>query len=165
MITNSNLINFNSNFNDSFSDIRNITSPKLNNQKKFIEMSDLSEVDENINNSQNIDSFKDDEIKNEDSTIEFESCFDCNYFWINNKKRDEQEIIKFIKDNTKFKGDDIENLNLNSVYEFFSKENKSIFNIEEKKIKFKIQGFGLDNYARIRNLEPRFCVIVTYLLE
>ena len=56
-------------------------------------------------------------------------------------------------------------MNLNTVYEYFSKENKSIFNSEEKKIKFKIQGFGLDNYAKIKNLEPRFGVIVTYLLE
>ena len=44
-------------------------------------------------------------------------------------------------------------------------QNKTIFNMNEKKIKFKIQGYGLDNYARIKNLDVRFGVIVTYLLE
>ena len=164
--TDSNIIN---KFYSSFNDARNISTPKINNQTKFIEMNDLSESNDNYNNNindnKNMIYFKEDEIKNEENRIEFDRCFDCNYFWINNKERNEQNIIKFIKDNTKFKGDDIENMNLNNIYEYFSKENKSIFNIEEKKIKFKIQGYGLDNYAKIKNLEPRFGVIVTYLLE
>ena len=166
--TDANIIN--NKFYSSFNDIRNISTPKMNNQTKFIEMNDLSEVDDDnnnniINNNKTNIYFKEEEIKDEENKIEFERCFDCNYFWINNKVRNEQNIIKFIKNNTKFKDDDIENMNLNTVYEYFSKENKSIFNSEEKKIKFKIQGFGLDNYAKIKNLEPRFGVIVTYLLE
>ena len=56
-------------------------------------------------------------------------------------------------------------MNLNSVYEYFTKENESLFNKKEKKIKFVIQGYGLDNYARIKTLDPRFGVKVTYLLE
>ncbi len=165
-VTDSNIIN---KFYSSFNDVRNISTPKINNQTKFIEMNDLSESNDNYNNNindnKNMIYFKEDDLKNEENRIEFDRCFDCNYFWINNKERNEQNIIKFIKDNTKFKGDDIENMNLNNIYEYFSKENKSIFNIEEKKIKFKIQGYGLDNYAKIKNLEPRFGVIVTYLLE
>lgn len=66
---------------------------------------------------------------------------------------------------TKFKGDNIENLNLNNVYEFFSKENKELFDTKKKKIKFKVQSFGIDNYARLKNLNPNFRVMVTYLLE
>ena len=165
-VTDSNIIN---KFYSSFNDARNISTPKINNQTKFIEMNDLSESNDNYNNNindnKNMIYFKEDDLKNEENRIEFDRCFDCNYFWINNKERNEQNIIKFIKDNTKFKGDDIENMNLNNIYEYFSRENKSIFNIEEKKIKFKIQGYGLDNYAKIKNLEPRFGVIVTYLLE
>ena len=160
MITNYNMNNNNSFF-EVKNEVKNISSPKLNEQKKYIEMNVLpSSEDFEINTSKN-NYFKEEEVLDE----EFYRCFDCNYFWINNIKRDDQNIIKFIKDNTKFKGDDIENLNLNSVYEYFSKENESIFNMNEKKIKFRIQGFGLDNYARIKNLDSRFGVIVTYLLE
>ena len=86
--------------------------------------------------------------------MEVKRCFDCNYFWINNIVRDEHKIINFIKMHTKFKGDNIEKLNLNNVYEFFSQENKEVFDNKEKKIKFKIQGFGIDNYARTKNLNP-----------
>ena len=153
-------------------DTKNISTPKLLNPKKFIEMNTLSNSDENLNynnkinnNMNNTNYFIEEEVLDEEDKIEFERCFDCNYFWINNIVRDDQKIIQFIKNNTKFKGDDIENLNLNNVYEFFSKENKTIFNMDEKKIKFKIQGYGLDNYARIKNLDVRFGVIVTYLLE
>ena len=153
-------------------DTKNISTPKLLNPKKFIEMNTLSNSDENLNynnkinnNMNNTNYFIEEEVLDEEDKIEFERCFDCNYFWINNIVRDDQKIIQFIKNNTKFKGDDIENLNLNNVYEFFSKENKTIFNMNEKKIKFKIQGYGLDNYARIKNLDVRFGVIVTYLLE
>ena len=150
-------------------DTKNISSPKLIKSKKFIEMNTLSVSDENLNNnlknSNNNTYFVEEEALDEEDKIEFDRCFDCNYFWINNIIRDEQKIIKFIKDNTKFKGEDIENLNLNNVYEFFSHENKTIFNSTDKKIKFKIQGYGLDNYARIKNLDTRFSVIVTYLLE
>jgi len=170
--TNTNMYNNNSFFDFENEDIKNISTPKLNNQKKFIEMNTLSNSDENLNfnnirsnNINNTNYFIEEEVLDEEDKIEFERCFDCNYFWINNIVRDDQKIIKFIKNNTKFKGDDIENLNLNSVYEFFSKENKTIFNMNEKKIKFKIQGYGLDNYARIKNLDVRFGVIVTYLLE
>ena len=158
-------------------DIKNISTPKLL-QKKFIEMNTLSVSDENLinniksNNINNINNtnnnntyFAEEEALDEEDKIEFDRCFDCNYFWINNIIRDDQDIIKYIKNNTKFKGEDIENLNLNNVYEFFSKENKAIFKLNEKKIKFKIQGYGLDNYARIKNLDVRFSVIVTYLLE
>ena len=153
-------------------DTKNISTPKLLNPKKFIEMNTLSNSDENLNynnkinnNMNNTNYFIEEEVLDEEDKIEFERCFDCNYFWINNIVRDDLKIIQFIKNNTKFKGDDIENLNLNNVYEFFSKENKTIFNMDEKKIKFKIQGYGLDNYARIKNLDVRFGVIVTYLLE
>ena len=150
-------------------DTKNISSPKLIKSKKFIEMNTLSVSDENLNNnlknSNNNTYFVEEEALDEEDKIEFDRCFDCNYFWINNIIRDDQKIIKFIKDNTKFKGEDIENLNLNNVYEFFSHENKTIFNSTDKKIKFKIQGYGLDNYARIKNLDNRFSVIVTYLLE
>ena len=153
-------------------DTKNISTPKLLNPKKFIEMNTLSNSDENLNynnkinnNMNNTNYFIEEEVLDEEDKIEFERCFDCNYFWINNIVRDDQKIIQFIKKNTKFKGDDIENLNLNNVHEFFSKENKTIFNMDEKKIKFKIQGYGLDNYARIKNLDVRFGVIVTYLLE
>lgn len=164
MITNYNMNNNNSFF-EVKNEVKNISSPKLNEQKKYIEMNVLpSSEDFEINTSKN-NYFKEEEVLDEENKIEFYRCFDCNYFWINNIKRDDQNIIKFIKDNTKFKGDDIENLNLNSVYEYFSKENESIFNMNEKKIKFRIQGYGLDNYARIKNLDSRFGVIVTYLLE
>ena len=170
--TNTNMYNYNSFFDFQNEDTKNISTPKLFNQKKFIEMNTLSNSDENWNynnkinnNMNNTNYFIEEEVLDEEDKIEFERCFDCNYFWINNIVRDDQKIIQFIKNNTKFKGDDIENLNLNNVYEFFSKENKTIFNMNEKKIKFKIQGYGLDNYARIKNLDVRFGVIVTYLLE
>ena len=122
-------------------DTKNISTPKLLNPKKFIEMNTLSNSDENLNynnkinnNMNNTNYFIEEEVLDEEDKIEFERCFDCNYFWINNIVRDDQKIIQFIKNNTKFKGDDIENLNLNNVYEFFSKENKTIFNMNEKKI-------------------------------
>ena len=51
------------------------------------------------------------------------------------------------------------------VYEFFSKENKDLFDTKEKKIKFKVQSFGIDNYARLKNLNPNFSIMATYLLE
>ena len=156
----------------------------INNKKKLIEMNELDSSLEINNekkniNANNINYFENNEneynnlgIKEEtgnenddDGGVEFERCFDCNYFWINNIIRDEQTIINFIKMHTKFKGDNIENLNLNNVYEFFSQENQAVFDNKEKKIKFKIQGFGLDNYARIKNLNPNFRVVVTYLLE
>ena len=166
MITNANIYNYNSFSDIQFEDVKNISTPKFDNPKKFIEMNVLSSSQDVINeNAKNNDYFIEEEALDEEEKLEFDSCFDCNYFWINNIVRNDQQIIKFIKQNTKFKGDDIENLNLNNVYEFFSKENKSIFDINNKKIKFKIQGFGLDNYARIKNLDPRFGVIVTYLLE
>jgi hypothetical protein len=165
MITKTNIINNNPYF-ELKNDIKNISTPKLNDQKKYIEMNVLPSSEEyEINTNKNNNYFKEEEILDEENKIDFYRCFDCNYFWINNIIRDEQKIIKFIKDNTKFKGEDIENLNLNNVYEYFSKENESIFNIYEKKIKFKIQGFGLDNYAKIKNLDNRFGVIVTYFLE
>ena len=150
-------------------------------QKKLIEMNELdisleNKEKKNINknyfeNNENeiIDNDNDNDTIREDEDdeegVEFERCFDCNYFWINNIIRNEQKIINFIKMHTKFKGDNIENLNLNNVYEFFSKENKEVFDTKEKKIKFKIQGFGIDNYARTKNLNPNFRVVVTYLLE
>ena len=166
MVTNVNIYNYNSFSDIQFEDVKNISTPKFDNPKKFIEMNVLSSSQDVINeNAKNNDYFIEEEALDEEEKLEFDSCFDCNYFWINNIVRNDQQIIKFIKQNTKFKGDDIENLNLNNVYEFFSKENKSIFDINNKKIKFKIQGFGLDNYARIKNLDPRFGVIVTYLLE
>ena len=166
MITESNIIN--NNFFDSNEDLKNMSSPKLNTQKKFIEMNILHSSEDyeiNTNTNKNNNYFKEEEKLDEENKIEFERCFDCNYFWINNIVRDEQDIIKFIKDNTKFKEEDIENMSLNNVYDFFSKENQSVFDSKQKKIKFKIQGYGLDNYARIKNLAPRFGVIVTYLLE
>ncbi len=150
-------------------------------QKKLIEMNELDTSLENkekkninknyfenneneiIDNDNDNDTIREDE--DEEEGVEFERCFDCNYFWINNIIRNEQKIINFIKMHTKFKGDNIENLNLNNVYEFFSKENKEVFDTKEKKIKFKIQGFGIDNYARTKNLNPNFRVVVTYLLE
>ena len=175
METNTNIYNNSSFLELEKGDLKNISTPKLINPKKFIEMNTLSVSEENLNynNNNNINNniknnnnyFIEEEALDEEDKIEFDRCFDCNYFWINNIIRDDQKIIKFIKNNTKFKGDDIENLNLNNVYEFFNKENKSIFNMNEKKIKFKIQGYGLDNYARIKNLDVRFGVIVTYLLE
>ena len=150
----------------SFDDFKNISSPKLNNQKKYIEMNVLSDENaDNIENNNNNNYFKEEEIDTDENKLEFERCFDCNYFWINNIVRNDQKIIKFIKDNAQFKEDDIENMNLNNVYKFLNKENKKMFDIKEKKIKFRIQGYGLDNYAKIKNLEPRFAVIVTYLLE
>ena len=156
----------------------------INNKKKLIEMNELdSSLEANNNEKKNINTninyFENNEneynnlgIKEEvgnenddEGGVEFERCFDCNYFWINNIIRDEQKIINFIKTHTKFKGDNIENLNLNNVYEYFSQENQAVFDNKEKKIKFKIQGFGLDNFARIKNLNPNFRVVVTYLLE
>ena len=164
--------------------------PKLisiNNHKKMIEMNDLDLSYENFekknlnknyfdinneteNENNNLIKEEDEEYINienndEEEGVEFERCFDCNYFWINNIVRDELKIINFIKAHTKFKGDNIENLNLNTVYEYFSHENKEVFDTKKKKIKFKIQGFGIDNYARIKNLNPNFRVVVTYLLE
>ncbi len=161
-----------------------MSSPKMigiNKHKKLIEMNELDssiedsskkkminknyfEIEKN-NEKEEIREEEDDDNDNNDNTIEFERCFDCNYFWINNIIRDEQKIINFIKTHTKFKGDNIENLNLNSVYEFFSKENKELFDTKKKKIKFKVQSFGIDNYARLKNLNPNFRVMVTYLLE
>ena len=150
-------------------------------RKKLIEMNELDTSLENkekkninknyfenneneiIDNDNDNDTIREDE--DDEEGVEFERCFDCNYFWINNIIRNEQKIINFIKMHTKFKGDNIENLNLNNVYEFFSKENKEVFDTKEKKIKFKIQGFGIDNYARTKNLNPNFRVVVTYLLE
>ena len=160
-----------------------LSTPKMmglnSNNKKFIEMQELVdssedlkkknlnknyfEFDKNIED-ENLEIKEEDENK-EDNEVEFERCFDCNYFWFNNIIRDEQRIINFIKMHTNFKGDNIEKLNLNSIYEYFSQENKTIFDTKEKKIKFKISGFGIDNYARIKNLDPNFRVIVTYLLE
>ena len=97
-------------------DTKNISTPKLLNPKKFIEMNTLSNSDENLNfnnirsnNINNTNYFIEEEVLDEEDKIEFERCFDCNYFWINNIVRDDQKIIKFIKNNTKFKGDDIEN--------------------------------------------------------
>ena len=172
MITNSNIINTNSLF-ELRGNKKNISTPKFDNPKKFIEMSMLPYEENENNNINNIQNdyiknknyFKEEEIAEDEEKIEFDRCFDCNYFWIHNETRDDQKIIQFIKDNTNFKEDDIENLNLNNVYEFFNKENESIFNKDQKKIKFKIQGYGLDNYARIKNLDVRFGVIVTYFLE
>ena len=172
MITNSNIINTNSLF-ELRGNKKNISTPKFDNPKKFIEMSMLPYEENENNNINNIQNdyiknknyFKEEEIAEDEEKIEFDRCFDCNYFWIHNETRDDQKIIQFIKDNTNFKEDDIENLNLNNVYEFFNKENESIFNKDQKKIKCKIQGYGLDNYARIKNLDVRFGVIVTYFLE
>ena len=162
-----------------------MSTPKmtgLNQQKKLIEMHELDtsiednskknklmnknyfETEKNIEIEENIGIKEDDDDIN-DNTVEFDRCFDCNYFWINNIIRDEQRIINFIKSHTKFKGDNIENLNLNSVYEFFSQENKEVFDTKEKKIKFKVQSFGIDNYARLKNLNPNFSINATYLLE
>ena len=156
----------------------------LNNKKKLIEMNELDsslentekkkenknyfENNENETNAENLGNIDSLGIKEEDEDeegVEFERCFDCNYFWINNIVRDEHKIINFIKMHTKFKDDNIEKLNLNNVYEYFSQENKEVFDNKEKKIKFKIQGFGIDNYARTKNLNPNFRVVVTYLLE
>ena len=167
-----------------------ISSPKMTelnkSNKKLIEMNELDTSNEdynknNINNKNNyfqiekkdddgedgikeLDDEDDEDDKDEDK-VEFERCFDCNYFWINNIIRDEQRIINFIKKNTQFKEDNIENLNLNTVYEYFTKENAKLFDNNEKKIKFKIQNYGIDNYSRHKNLNPNFRIIVTYLLE
>ena len=141
---------------------------KLNTQKKFIEMNILHSSEDyeiNTNTNKNNNYFKEEEKLDEENKIEFERCFDCNYFWINNIIRDEQRIINFIKSHTKFKDDNIENLNLNTVYDFFSQENKEIFDTKEKKLKFRIQNFGIDNYVRYKNLNPNFKIEVTYLLE
>ena len=161
-----------------------MSTPKmtgLNFQKKYIEMNELdSSLEENKNKNINKNYFieknneedneqikeEDDDNENDDGNkVEFERTFDCNYFWINNIVRDEQKIINFIKSHTKFKGDNIEELNLNTVYEFFSQENKEIFDNQEKKLKFKIQNFGIDNYVRYKTLNPNFKVVVTVLLE
>jgi hypothetical protein len=159
-----------------------MSTPKmvgLGKQKKLIEMNDLDsdeeskkqnmnknyfDIEKNNEEENNLEIKEEDESKDENK-VEFDRCFDCNYFWINNIVRDEQKIINFIKTHTKFKDDNIENLNLNSVYEFFSQENKEVFDTKEKKIKFRIQSFGIDNYARIKNLNPNFRIVVTYLLE
>ena len=162
-----------------------MSTPKmkgLNKEKKLIEMNDLDSSTEELKKNENKIYF-DNENNNEDDNINleikeenedenkdenkviFDRCFDCNYFWINNIVRDEQKIINFIKTHTKFKEDNIENLNLNSIYEYFSQENKEVFDTKEKKIKFKIQNFGIDNYARIKNLNPNFRIEVTYLME
>ena len=122
------------------------------------------DIEKNNEEENNLEIKEEDESKDENK-VEFDRCFDCNYFWINNIVRDEQKIINFIKTHTKFKDDNIENLNLNSVYEFFSQENNEVFDTKEKKIKFRIQSFGIDNYARIKNLNPNFRIVVTYLLE
>ena len=127
-----------------------MSTPKmmgLNKHKKLIEMNELDSSIEDTTKKKNInknyfeieksnekEEIREDDDENNDNTVEFERCFDCNYFWINNIIRDEQRIINFIKTHTKFKGDNIENLNLNSVYEFFSKENKEVFDTKEKKI-------------------------------
>ena len=129
---------------------KNYFDNEKNNEEDNIKL-EIKEVDEDENKDEN--------------KVEFNRCFDCNYFWINNIVRDEQRIINFIKTNTQFKEDNIENLNLNNVYEFFSKENNEVFDTKEKKIKFSIQNFGIDNYARIKNLNPNFRIVVTYLLE
>ena len=44
---------------------------------------------------------------------------------------------------TKFKGDNIENLNLNNVYEFFSQENQAVFDNKEKKLNLKYRVLDL----------------------
>jgi protein-tyrosine phosphatase len=95
-------------------------------QKKLIEMNELDTSLENkekkninknyfenneneiIDNDNDNDTIREDE--DEEEGVEFERCFDCNYFWINNIIRNEQKIINFIKMHTKFKGDNIENL-------------------------------------------------------
>ena len=130
----------------------------LINKNYFIEKN--NEEDNEQSKEENDDNENDDGNK-----VEFERTFDCNYFWINNIVRDEQKIINFIKSHTKFKGDNIEDLNLNTVYEFFSQENKEIFDTKEKKLKFKIQNFGIDNYVRYKALNPNFKVVITVLLE
>ena len=141
------------------------TSIEDNNKKKTIHKN-YFETEKNINNEiEESNGIKEYDDENNEDTVEFDRCFDCNYFWINNIIRDEQRIINFLKTHTRFKGDNIENLNLNSVYEFFSKENKDLFDTKEKKIKFKVQSFGIDNYARLKNLNPNFSIMATYLLE
>ena len=159
----------------------------LDNQKKLIEMHELDSSLENLqknnlnknyfennkvienNEIENIleknEDYEEENDNDDDNGVEFERCFDCNYFWKNNIIRDEQKIINFIKTHTKFKGDNIEDLNLNLVYNFFNQENKELFDKETKKIKFRIENFGIDNYARIKNLNPNFKIVVTYLLE
>ena len=179
--------NYNKPNNNIVKNIFSMSTPKMmgiNNQKKYIEMNELdSSLEDNKNKNNNKNYFieknndEDGQIKEEDddndndnddddgNKVEFERTFDCNYFWINNIVRDEQRIINFIKSHTKFKDDNIENLNLNTVYDFFSQENKEIFDTKEKKLKFRIQNFGIDNYVRYKNLNPNFKVVVTYLLE
>jgi hypothetical protein len=175
--------NYNKPNNNIVKNIFSMSTPKMmgiNNQKKYIEMNELdSSLEDNKNKNINKNYFfeknneEDEQIKEEDddndnddgNKVEFERTFDCNYFWINNIIRDEQRIINFIKSHTKFKDDNIENLNLNTVYDFFSQENKEIFDTKEKKLKFRIQNFGIDNYVRYKNLNPNFKIEVTYLLE
>jgi hypothetical protein len=176
--------NYNSPNNNIVKNAFSMSTPKmtgLSNKKRYIEMNDLdSSLEENKNKNINKNYFieknseedneqikeEDDDNENDDGNkVEFERTFDCNYFWINNIVRDEQKIINFIKSHTKFKGDNIEELNLNTVYDFFSQENKEVFDIKEKKLKFKIQNFGIDNYVRYKTLNPNFKVVVTVLLE
>ena len=99
------------------SSFENLEKKNLN--KNYFELSNDTENDNNNlikeEDEENINNENNDEEDDDDEGVLFERCFDCNYFWINNIVRDEQKIINFIKNHTKFKDDNIENLNLNTV--------------------------------------------------
>ncbi len=48
---------------------------------------------------------------------------------------------------------------------FLVKKIKNYLIQKKKKIKFKVQSFGIDNYARLKNLNPNLSINATYLLE
>ena len=48
-----------------------------------------------INTNKNNNYFKEEEILDEENKIDFYRCFDCNYFWINNIIRDENDEIVY----------------------------------------------------------------------
>ena len=172
----------------SFSSIKNfsILSPRRRNESKknsiCIEMNDMDTQSiskyfkDNNNNNNNINdsSILNDKIHSEDnseseSDVVSNKCFDCNYYWINNIIRNEKQVVEFLKSHTKFKGDNIESLDLNNIHEYLYKKGtdlySSINNINnKKKLKIKLEGYGLDNFAKCRNLDNNFHIEITYLL-
>ena len=178
----------NTNKKSSFSSNKNISilSPKrVRNDSKnknciSIEMNDMdsqrvSNYFKSNNNNTIIDSnpinemIHSDDNSDSDSDIVSNKCFDCNYYWINNIIRDEKQVVEFLKTHTKFKGDNIESLDLNNIHEYLNKIGADLYSSvnsinTKKKLKIKLGGYGLDNFGKCRNLETNFHIEITYLL-
>ena len=170
---------FYSNRNISILSPRRLRNDSKNQNRISIEMSDVNSrnnsyfklnSNNNINDSNQINEIsRDDDNNDKDSDTASNKCYDCNYYWINNIIRDEKQVVEFLKSHTKFKGDNIESLDLNNIHEYLNKKSvdihSSVNNINsKKKLKIKLGGYGLDNFGKCRNLENNFHIEITYLL-